>query len=214
MYKTPNYSSLTRTDLKHVYEPAEDTFLFLDALESELTYLNQMKPGIVCEIGSGSGLPITFLAKYLNDSQATGFFATDINMNACVATKKVAAENHVNIHVINCDLLLSALPRLLNSVDVLLFNAPYVVTESSEVGQRSDLSAAWAGGVDGREVMCRLFPLIPRLLSKRGVFYLVCIKPNQIDLIESEMKSYGFEMTIVMNRKTLIENLYILKFFK
>jgi release factor glutamine methyltransferase len=151
MYKTPTYSSLTKAVLKNVYEPSEDTFLLLDALEAELSHLKQMKPSIAWEIGCGSGLAITFLAKYLDNAQIMSFFASDVNMNACSATDKVARENNVSVNIINCDLLLSVLPRLSNSIDILIFNAPYVVTETSEIGHYSDLSAAWAGGLHGRE---------------------------------------------------------------
>ena len=41
-----------------------------------------------------------------------------------------------------------------------------------------DLSAAWAGGQNGREVMDRFFPLADQLLSPNGIFYLVIIKEN------------------------------------
>ena len=78
-------------------------------------------------------------------------------------------ENSLNM--INCDLARPIMDRLEHSVDVLLFNPPYVVTESNEIGSTS-LQAAWAGGKDGREVMDRLFPHVDRLLSRTGVFYL------------------------------------------
>lgn len=39
-------------------------------------------------------------------------------------------------------------------VDILLFNPPYVPTESSEIFG-TGIEASWAGGVDGREVINR-----------------------------------------------------------
>ncbi|PFH32873.1 hypothetical protein BESB_014860 [Besnoitia besnoiti] len=44
-----------------VYEAAEDSFLFLDALESDLQFLLRRRPSLIIEIGSGSGCIITFL---------------------------------------------------------------------------------------------------------------------------------------------------------
>ena len=80
--ETPIYSHLTSEDYNHVYEPSEDSFLLLDALEKELPFLLQQKPHICLEIGPGSGIIISALAKYLN-YQSHGFFAVDINKHAC-----------------------------------------------------------------------------------------------------------------------------------
>ena len=75
--ETPKYSHFD-----HVYEPAEDSFLLIDALELELPFLHSQKPLITVELGSGSGIAISALAKYLN-YQSHGFFAVDINKFAC-----------------------------------------------------------------------------------------------------------------------------------
>jgi release factor glutamine methyltransferase len=53
---TPTYSHIKSDDFVDVYEPAEDSFLLLDALESELQYLEKVQPSICVEIGPGSGI--------------------------------------------------------------------------------------------------------------------------------------------------------------
>ena len=164
MLPTPDYSHFKTEDYENFYEPAEDTFLFLDALEKEINYLNGIQPLFAVEIGSGSGLVINFLAKNLHNKN-TYFIATDLNMNACLATFKTSLQNKNDlINPVNCDLVKPLESRLKHSIDILMFNPPYVVTESCELG-RNDLRAAWAGGKDGREVMDRLFPLVNDLLS-------------------------------------------------
>ncbi|KEP65002.1 UNVERIFIED_CONTAM: hypothetical protein HHA_244240 [Hammondia hammondi] len=44
-----------------VYEAAEDSFLFLDALAEDLPFLLRRRPSLVLEMGSGSGCVISFL---------------------------------------------------------------------------------------------------------------------------------------------------------
>jgi hypothetical protein len=42
---------LTGKDFEHVYEPSEDSFLFMDALGKEMSTLREMRPTVVLEIG-------------------------------------------------------------------------------------------------------------------------------------------------------------------
>jgi release factor glutamine methyltransferase len=211
MLPTPDYSHFSIKDYESIYEPSEDTFLFIDALEKDLDCLNALNPLFVFEIGSGSGLVINFLANHLRQNNQTLFFSTDINYKSCIATDLTSIKNKNFINVVNCDLIMPMIERLEKKVDILLFNPPYVVTESHELGARN-LQAAWAGGNNGREVMDRLFPFIDHLLSENGVFYLVCIKQNRIDEIEEIFLRMKFMMEIVMNRRAGIETLFILRF--
>eukprot|EP00049_Salpingoeca_infusionum_P026722 m.27524 g.27524 ORF g.27524 m.27524 type:complete len:220 (-) comp8936_c0_seq1:2346-3005(-) len=200
-----------------VYEPSEDTFLLLDALESEMEAIRATHPGVCVEIGAGNGVPITFLGMQLKDSaDSTEFHATDVNPHAIDAIKQTAISNDVNINVVQCDLLSGLPPELLDhGIDVLIFNPPYVVTPSAEVGT-PDLSAAWAGGLAGREVTDRLLPIVPDVLSDSGRFYLVAIKENLLlDTADDLTRSLpGFQCHTVMTRKSGTEHLSILCFTK
>ena len=211
--------------------------MLMDALEKDMTFLNELAPLLVLEIGSGSGLVINFIAKHLANSKQALFFSTDINANvrtnmfvmtflikkmdfstifftrqkACLATKKTSEANSNAVNIITADLMMPMLDRLKGKLDILIFNPPYVCTEVDELGS-TNLQAAWAGGPDGRKVMNRLFPYVNELLAPQGVFYLVCIKQNKIEQIEEILRPFGFQMTIVLNRKAGIENLFILRF--
>ena len=92
MVATPLLDHLSSEDFQHIYEPAEDTFLFLDALEKDLKFIQQKKPAIVCEIGPGSGCISTFLAGLLPSSY---FMAIDINRKAAEITRLTAKRNNV-----------------------------------------------------------------------------------------------------------------------
>lgn len=211
-YPTPNLAHFSSDDFHFIYEPAEDTFLFLDALEQESDYLEKLRPLVCLEIGSGSGCVSTFVSSILKSD--TFYLCTDINNKAAFATKTTATLNGTDVNPIITDLVGGLLPRLEHSIDLILFNPPYVVTDSTEVASRDMIARSWAGGEKGREVMDRIFPLIPQLLSAEGVFYLVVIQENKPDEIKSLMSSLGLEMEAVLMRKAGIERLMILKFRK
>lgn len=229
--ETPTYSHLTPEDYDHVYEPAEDSFLLLDALEAELPFLLSKKPLICLELGPGSGIIISALAKYLN-YQSHGFFAVDINKFACDATKRTGKANNVNVEVLNMDLLSSFKP---NSIDLLVFNPPYVPTptnldanipeqrkfyddEAETVYKTSDddkmLIKSWAGGADGCEIINRVIANLDDILAPDAVFYLLIIKDNNPEKIKADLKSRGYGAQQIIDRKIRGEHLIVLKISK
>jgi release factor glutamine methyltransferase len=209
MHSTPDFSHLTSRDFTTVYEPAEDTFLVMDALEKDFNTINDIRPLICVEVGSGSGAISTFLAKLVGPQAL--YLCTDINKDATSVTRRTGDKNGVVLNPVVADVAFCFLPRLRKSVDILIFNPPYVVTQSSEVGSRG-IEASWAGGESGREVMDRLFPLVPELLSDKGIFYLVVIKENDSADIASLLSAYKLEMSEVLSRRSGPEHLSVLKF--
>ncbi|KAM9766805.1 LOW QUALITY PROTEIN: methyltransferase N6AMT1 [Menidia menidia] len=228
-YPTPVYSHAGRGDFQDVYEPAEDSFLLLDALEKDADTLRKMSPSVCLEVGSGSGVASAFLASLLGPS--TLYLCTDVNPAAARCTMKTASRNGVSLQPVVTDLvgtlflllkrtkqtsptspfmyfcLLKAqclLPQLSEKVDILLFNPPYVVTPSEEVGS-SGIEAAWAGGERGREVTDRFLPAVTQLLSKRGVFYLIAIAENDPGLNT---------LALLTQQRFFVRFLYFLFFYR
>ncbi|XP_043204069.1 methyltransferase N6AMT1-like [Amphibalanus amphitrite] len=207
--QTPDISHLTAADYDRVYEPAEDSFLLLDALEADLERLRARRPRLALEVGSGSGVVITALAAALPECLC---LATDLSEAACRATWRTAHRNGVTVLPVRCDLTAALRPRLAGQLDVVLFNPPYVVTSTEEVCASGGLAASWAGGERGREVTDRLLPQLPELLAPDGLFYLVAIRENDVDDLGAVMAGLGFDMCRVMSRRAGPEHLSVLRF--
>lgn len=209
---TPLLNHLTAADYEHVYEPAEDSFLLLDALEDELEEIRAKKPLLCVEIGSGSGVNITALAKVLPESYCC---AVDINPYACDATRRTGTANGTSINVIQADLVDAFLNH---SIDLLLFNPPYVPTESIEDEELGDQGAqikkAWSGGIDGCEVVERLLETLGDKLAPGASFYLLLLKENKPFKIADTLKRMQFAADIIKERKIPGEHLFILKIIK
>jgi len=60
------------------------------------------------------------------------------------------------------------------------------------------ITASWAGGQRGRTVLDRVLPVVKRLLSSKGLFYLVTLKANDPSEICEVMKKKGFSSCILI----------------
>ncbi|CCI47938.1 unnamed protein product [Albugo candida] len=196
----------------NVYEPAEDSYLLLDALLEEQSFLKSLCPTICAEIGCGTGVIFTYLAALLHQNgQNALFFATDINPEAALVASQTATLNKVPfVDIIRTDLLSSLDHRLEQSIDVLIFNPPYVPTPSYEMRSHG-IEAAWAGGVHGREVIDRMLPRVKKVLSPSGVLYMIVLAENRPKEIIQILQRDHLETTIVLSRKCSNEKLFVLK---
>lgn len=196
---------IPRDTFEHVYEPREDTFLFLDALEQEKEFLVKLvQPTICLEIGPGSGVVSAFVSTLLEEQHAV-FLSCDINPKAAATARETIQrackkQHHVADTVIG-DLCSPFGSRIDGRVDLLLFNPPYVVTDEDEVGC-SDIRAAWAGGVNGMAVTSRFLPCISKLLSPQGACYMVLLQENDPLSIAKKLAEDQWLMPKMIMKKT------------
>ena len=228
MLPTPDTSHVS---FDTIYEPSEDSYLFLDTLSSasESKWLierfdkTKHTSPLVVEVGTGSGVVLGFAA-----AQSEKIFGrrdiltlgTDVNRNACLATREtvtnaIKAEQQPNPRTVHISSLTADLcaPLRPGSVDVLLFNPPYVPTEdlprlpcavdndpaTTAAMSRSAkfdndsyfLSLTYAGGADGMETTDRLLDAIPGVLSTHGVAYVLLCKQNNPDVVKERIRGWG-----------------------
>mmetsp|Transcript_10843 Transcript_10843/g.14127 ORF Transcript_10843/g.14127 Transcript_10843/m.14127 type:complete len:275 (+) Transcript_10843:63-887(+) len=212
----PELGHFSFREYENFYEPSEDTFLLVDAIqmENDRRVFEDLCPMICIEIGSGSGCVITFLAQTLAKlNLAPILYATDINEDAATATKLTAEKNQIqNIEVLQTSFADAIAERVKNLVDILVFNPPYVPTSSDEVGSRG-ITAAWAGGEDGREVIDQFLPKVKNLLSPKGLFYMIVVEENKPQEVARIMDEEGFNAEIILSRRAKNELLSVMKFW-
>jgi release factor glutamine methyltransferase len=112
----------------------------------------------------------------------------------------------VSLEPINSNLALPFHFRLRHSIDVIIFNPPYVPTlteEAREAQNNRDIQGSWAGGSDGMNItdqfldlveVCHVIEMLEviliahqPLMAPRAKFYLVAVKENNIPSIRHRM---------------------------
>ncbi|KAK8114739.1 hypothetical protein PG999_006808 [Apiospora kogelbergensis] len=181
----------------------------------------------VVEIGPGSGVVIGFV-----NAHATHIFGTpsvltaaiDVNRHACAATQETArkaaadvsqaatattpspSQSGTFLDAVQGDLTAPLRP---GSVDVLIFNPPYVPTEelprqptatdmvTSETAPTFQddsylLSLSYAGGVDGMEITDLLIGRLPEVLAPhRGCAYVLLCAQNKPEAVKQRIRAFG-----------------------
>ncbi|KAK2626065.1 hypothetical protein QTJ16_004327 [Diplocarpon rosae] len=226
MLPTPSTSHVS---FERVYEPAEDSYLLLDTLssDSEKAFLHErftrnFASPLVVEIGTGSGVVISFLHAHADAILGHSNILTlgvDVNRFACKATEQtiVVAEKDQAMQGVSCgfylgnvlgDLALSLKP---GEVDILVFNPPYVPTTelpglpeglgledtSSYADDSHLLSLSYAGGSDGMETTNRLLQSLDLILDKqRGCAYILLCAQNQPEKVKQKIQDWGSEWAV------------------
>ncbi|PWY98563.1 putative methylase [Testicularia cyperi] len=221
MIPTPSLTHLTKDDYRKVYEPAEDSFILLDALEEDAHALSQRQGndhqgGRLCvEIGTGSGVVTAFLAKIIGSTEAA-YIGIDLNPDANRCTLATGLANDVRVEAVRTSLFSSLRPRLDGKVDVLVFNPPYVPTEEEEEMMAQDqhgIEGAWAGGATGTKLVDQLIDsgTIEQILAPGGSFYLVAIRQNDPPMLVARLQARGLLSEIVLARRAGREHLHVIR---
>ncbi|GMM29256.1 S-adenosylmethionine-dependent methyltransferase [Martiniozyma asiatica (nom. inval.)] len=224
MLSTPYISA----DYEFVYEPSEDSFLFLDTFE-EHPPVPVSKTPVVVEIGTGSGIITTFL-KMHNLIPGAFHIMTDVNEMALQAAKNTLERNCTgNVSPAYADTLRCSLTDSFRSesIDMLFFNPPYVPSESvpqlptsSCSGEydssRGDwLDLALVGGDDGMEVTQLLLDDLPRVLASKGEAYVLFCKRNKHEEVTARFRNkWGWRVELIVEKKCAWEVLCIYRFSK
>lgn len=101
--------------------------------------------------------------------------------------------------------------------DLVLFNPPYVPTDDDELERAlltRDISAAWAGGADGRFVIDKFLTTLPQFLSADSLAYVILLHGNKPEEVADFAARLGLISEVVMRREAGIERLYVLRLSK
>jgi len=174
--------------LLDVYEPCDDTYLLLDAA------LREVRPtDSVLEVGTGCGIIAKMLTK-----RARSVVAIDKNPHAVVNAKLNGVEAFVG------DLFASLHRRY----DLVVFNPPYLPSQSSLTNDWQ--TAAWDGGVSGREVIEQFLAQASDYLTREGRILLVISSVTGHKEVTKLMRAQFKRVRTVAKRKFFFEMLYVL----
>jgi release factor glutamine methyltransferase len=205
MDKKFSFKGLTIYLHPEVYEPAEDTFLLLDTIDIKLD-------DMVFEIGTGTGIIGLYCAMLGAD-----VVCSDINPFAVELTKRNYLVNQ-NLLKGNFDIrtgdLFSVLDKL-EKFDKIIFNPPYLPTESKDlVGESGWFNKAVDGGVDGLFQTQKFIEHVLNHLKKGGSGYFVFSSLSDRRKLDSIISKTELNLEILQSQNFDRERLDICKISK
>jgi release factor glutamine methyltransferase len=181
-----------------VYEPAEDSFLLIEALK--------INPGDrVLEIGTGCGLIALDCAQ-----RGADVICTDVNPHAIKLVRRNSKRNHHllkgTIEIREGDLFSVIKDNEL--FNVIVFNPPYLpISKKERIGGWFD--KATDGGKDGIEVTKQFIKGLNKYLLKNGSAYFIFSSLSNRPKLEGYLTKKGFNYEIVASQKFDFESIDI-----
>ena len=182
-----------------VYEPSDDTFLLAKNLE--------IKEGqSVLEIGTGSGL-VSMYASLLTDD----ITATDINYNALELAERNFKLNNIDTIKLEFGDLFEPVKN--KKFDVLLFNTPYLPTDTDDIID-DDLNYAFEGGLYGRNAIDRFLNEAPNHLNDKGIIQMIQSSLSDTERTLDILDSKGFIAEVAKSERFFFEEIVLINAYK
>lgn len=188
------------------YEPEEDSVLLAEsliinprAMPSELRGQSpRIKSGdYVLDIGTGIGIQAIVAAR-----TAEKVLATDINPNAIEIARSNAELNKIR----NIEFRISNLFEKVNEkFDLIIFNPPYLPSHEEDM-----LSASWAGGKNGVEVINKFLQSVANYLKPGGKFEILISSLNDPENIKKKFNENNLGFEIIARKKLWFEEIYVI----
>lgn len=169
-----------------VYEPAEDSYLLLDAIE--------ITPGQkVLEMGCGSGLLSLHCSKYGAETTAV-----DIDPLAVESTRNNAVRNNLQIDIKQSDLF----EQLKEKYNLIIFNPPYLPDDEFQ-------DIKWSGGRSGIETTLRFLRDCGDYLKPGGRIMIVQSSLADRTRFEEEVGNLGYDMITIREKRMFFESIFV-----
>ena len=137
--------------------------------------------------------------------------ATDINYNALELAEK-------NFKINNIDTIKLEFGDLFEPVkdkkfDVILFNTPYLPTDSDDI-INDDLNYAFDGGLDGRNVIDRFINQVSNHLNDKGIVQMIQSSLSDNEKTLNMFDRNGFIAEIAESEKFFFEEIVLINAYK
>ena len=182
---------------EHVYEPAEDTFLIAENMRVE-------EGDVVLDMGTGCGILAVLAAE-----KTKRVVAVDVNPYAIECALKNAEMNSAKerIEFRRGDLFHPF--KAYEKFNLILFNAPYLPSESCE--ERSWIGKAWAGGKNGRRIIDRFIANVTDFLATGGRIQLVQSSLSDVNLTLTVFNEMGLKARVAAQVKVPFESIVLIE---
>jgi release factor glutamine methyltransferase len=187
---------------ENVYEPSEDTFLFIDTI---LKNTSLFKNKTILEMGCGSGIISIILSKFAKEINCV-----DINQDAIELTKQNVKNNNIKNIKIKYSNLFS---NIKNKYDIIIFNTPYLPQNNEETIE-SALNYAWDGGLSGRDIIDKFLKDAPNYLTTNGEIIELESSLSNYEKSITFLKEQNFEVNILSELKLCFEKLVVIRAIK